>query len=152
MSFAGNDSKLTPETIERLCEAMKLGATNKIAADYVGVTRDCLQKWLAEAKKSNDPYLKRFLTAFLQARAQAAMKSLKVINDAAGLPKGAMSWRAAAWILERRYRDSYSQRSEVELSANVSANVSVSDLRNALDDMSDEGLEALEALAALAEG
>ena len=98
----GRPTKLTPETQKRICDAIKVGATYELAAQYGRVTYNTLNEWmkLGEAAKSGRFF--EFYEAVKSAEGEAAIKWLAVIDKAA-----AEAWQAAAWKLERRYPNSY---------------------------------------------
>lgn len=88
-------SKFTPETQQRIVDAIALGATYELAAKSAGVTYDTLNEW-----RKTRP---QFSEAIEKAEGAAAAKWLAAIETAAA--EGA--WQAAAWKLERRYPRDY---------------------------------------------
>jgi hypothetical protein len=113
----GRPTKLTPKTQERICQALRVGATYELAAQYGGISYEAFNLWrrrgeaeLERAEKarkntaireSEAPYV-QFLQATKDAESDAAIKWLAMIDKAA-----AETWQAAAWKLERRYPKSY---------------------------------------------
>lgn len=91
----GRPSKYTPEVAERICQAIELGATYELAAQYGGITYDTFNTWRKNKRE--------FLEAINAAEGKGATKWLAKIEQAAS--DGA--WQAAAWKLERRYPHSY---------------------------------------------
>lgn len=88
-------SKYTPETVAKILEAIKMGATYDLAAGYAGVHYDTFNEW-RKGKSEFSEQLKN-------AEGIAAMIWLAKIERAASDGE----WQAAAWKLERRYPHSY---------------------------------------------
>ena len=88
-------TKYTPETVKRITDAIKLGATYKLASAYGGITFQTFNTW-RETKPA-------FAQALQDAEGEAAVKWLAKIEAAAS--DG--NWQAAAWKLERRYPQDY---------------------------------------------
>ena len=88
-------SKYTPATAKKITDAIRVGATFRLACDYAGITEDTFSNW---RKKYSD-----FSDAIKEAEGGAAVGWLAKIEKAAN--DG--TWQAAAWKLERRYPESY---------------------------------------------
>jgi hypothetical protein len=95
-------TKLNPETLDRLVEAVQLGATWEMAAAAAGVDVSTVHRWRADEGNCE---LRDRLKA---AEAVGALTALRSIRDAAA----GGTWQAAAWLLERRYPADYGRRSE----------------------------------------
>lgn len=100
--MAGRRSKYTPETVDKLTQAIRLGATYQLACDYAGITRETFYQWMKGKADFSD--------AIKRAEGAASVTWLAKIEQAAS--DG--NWQAAAWKLERRYPDQYG-RNRVEL-------------------------------------
>lgn len=87
-------TKYTPEAVERICEAIRLGATYELAAGYAGITYATFNTWRQEKPQ--------FFDAVKEAEAAGALAWLRRIESAS-----AETWQAAAWKLERRYPQDY---------------------------------------------
>ena len=85
--------KLTPDVQKRICDAIAIGATYDLAAKYGGVTYETLNQW-----RKTKP---QFSEAVKEAEGRAAVGWLAKIEQAANQGH----WQAAAWKLERRYRN-----------------------------------------------
>ena len=111
----GRPTKLTAETTERICYAIRLGATYAMAAQYGGCSGDVLNDWINLAQTPDHPRHKpahlQFFQALKEAEADGVTKMLAVIDKAA-IQDG--QWAAAAWKLERRYPADYGRR-QVEI-------------------------------------
>ena len=91
-------SKRTPEAAERIIRAIRLGATNRLAAAAGGINVATFYRWLDADRAFRD--------AVKEAEGAAALAALAAIERAAQ----AGTWQAAAWLLERRYPEEYGRR------------------------------------------
>lgn len=109
--MAGRRSKYTPETVDKLTHAIRLGATYQLACNYAGISHETFHQW-----RKTKP---EFSEAITQAEGEAAIKWLDLVNKGAQeLPQ----W--AAWMLERRYPEMYG-RNRVELTGSVDTKVTL---------------------------
>ena len=90
----GRRSKYTPETVDKICQAIELGATYKLACQYAGINFDTFCQW----RETKSEFSDRINTA----EGKAAHRWLAKIEVAANV-----HWQAAAWKLERRYPQDY---------------------------------------------
>jgi len=95
----GRPSKLTPERRARLVQAARLGLTRELQADYAGVGRSTLARWLATGRKAKRGQFRELWEALKEAEAQGA--ALHMTRIAGASKEG--DWKAAAWLLERRH-------------------------------------------------
>jgi len=94
--------KYTSEIVEMLCDHIKQGRTFKDAALLCDITETTFQRW------KNDPDKSEFSASIKKAEA-VFRKQLEVrIQKASDT-----TWQAAAWLLERRWKDVYSLRNEI---------------------------------------
>lgn len=107
MARGGRKSKCTPELVERVTQALALGATRAMACHYVGIHPSTFCDWM----NTNG----EFSEAVKKAEAAAGLTWLARIEQAAS--DG--SWQAAAWKLERRYPDEFGRRLEQKVSINA---------------------------------
>lgn len=101
----GRPSKLTPETIKRITDAIRVGATYELAAQYGGVAYNTFNEWMKAGEAANSGKHREFYEAVKSAEGDAAVKWLAVIDRAA-----IEQWQAAAWKLERRYPREYGRQ------------------------------------------
>ena len=92
--MAGRRSKYTPETVDKLTQAIRLGATDELACNYAGIDGSTFYAWM-NAKPEFSEIIKA-------AKGAAAVKWLAKIEQA-----GEDNWQAFAWKLERRYPGQY---------------------------------------------
>ena len=93
--------------VDALIEALASGLTITASCGLVGIDRSTFYKW-----KQNYPEFKRAVDG---ARPIIESNMLELIKDQAPT-----DWRAAAWILERRFPEDFSLKREVDLQVNKS--------------------------------
>lgn len=123
MSDKGRPTKLTPETHEKVINAIRAGNYLETAAEYGGVTRQTLWNWMqrGEAEKARvaedgrrsvtkdeRPYV-NFFHAVTRARAEAETRNVALIQQASH-----EDWRAAAWFLERSFQKRWGNKQKIE--------------------------------------
>lgn len=89
--MAGRKTKYTPETVDKLVMAVKLGAPFNLACNYAGISQDTFYHWMNTKPE--------FSESIKSAEGAGVMQWLGKIEKAAS--EG--NWQAAAWKLERRY-------------------------------------------------
>ena len=104
--MAGRKTKLTPELQKEFCGYVSGGLTKKGAADAVCISETTLYDWLQRGQKDEDAGKDTVYSEFLESvkRAEAGFKltHIRTIQEAS-----ADDWKAAAWLLERCYRNEY---------------------------------------------
>lgn len=111
LRLVGRPSKLNPDCIARLVDALRAGHTRETAAALAGISRSTFNAWLAAAKESDaNPELLAFSDAVKGGELDAEDALLAIIRAAA--PK---QWQAAAWLLERRHPDRWGRRVKAEV-------------------------------------
>lgn len=96
---AGRRGKFA-EVENELLAHLRVGHTDKDACILAGINTDTLYTWLKDKPE--------FSEAVKKARMVAKDQCVKIIRRAA-----LKSWPAAAWYLERRFRDEYSTKHNV---------------------------------------
>ncbi len=98
-----SETKLTPEIQAELVECIEAGMYYQLAWDAVGIGKTTFYEWLKKGKLENaQPIYKNFREAIKKAKSSCAKKALHLINQ-----HSLKEWTAAAWLLERRYRQFY---------------------------------------------
>lgn len=107
MSNAGRQKKLTPELIERICQAIRAGNYAKVACGLVGISESVYYHWLSEAKKEGAEgiYLE-FLESIELAEAEAEVRAVALITQSAN--NGSL--RATQWFLERKHSERWGRK------------------------------------------
>ncbi len=95
-------TKLTPDVQRRIVTAIKQGATYELASHYGGITYKTFNEWMKQGESDSEGLFCEFREAIKKAEGEAAVKWLRVIENA-----GRESWQAMAWKLERRYPRDY---------------------------------------------
>ena len=95
-------TKLTDAIEKTICDAVAVGLTYESAGEYAGVSRRTVRYWMEWGEQKPHSRYAAFLHAVQQANARARINLLAKIQKAAG-----DEWRAAAWILERRFADEF---------------------------------------------
>lgn len=136
----GRKTKFTKDTVDKLVEAISMGASYDIACKYAGISFQSFNQWrngkgfpqsATEADKS------WFFEQIDAAEARVAMYWLGIINAAA--KNG--TWQAAAWGMERRFPLTYG-RNIVEVTGKDGGPVR-HDLRAIPDRAIDAAMEAM---------
>lgn len=111
----GRPPKLTPEVAEKILLFLKLGNSQKAAAQAAGVSESALQKWLAQGEREGTGRFFQFLQDVRRAQAEWQSAMVKTIQQAAlGKDGKGLKWQAAAWLLERRDPKNWAQRTPAE--------------------------------------
>lgn len=108
-------STMTPETIEAILRAVRLGVWPDRAAAMQGISASTMRNM-----RKRDP---EFATAMKRAEAEAESAVLSRILRAMD-----RQWTAAAWILERRWSERWAKREHVEVSTKGEAKQLLADL------------------------
>jgi transposase len=104
----GRPSALTPEVQRRVCEAIAAGNTRHDAAEYAGVGASTVRCWLARGRRQSRGKFQAFLAAVKKAEADAVVRNVAIIQNAAKT-----KWQAAAWWLERKRGEDWSQTKDL---------------------------------------
>lgn len=110
--------KLTRETLETALELKKGGANHKDIAAACGVCPQTFSTWANQPKTE----LQRELAEGLK-KAEADYKNALcaiILRDAKK-----RDWKAAAWLLERKYPEEYSRRDRIQAEVNQTTDATV---------------------------
>ena len=105
----GRPTKLTPETQKSICDAIRAGNYQDVAAQYAGITAATFYNWMVKGEAGKKSYLE-FFDAVKKAQADAEVRNVAIIGQAAQ-----KTWQAAAWLLERRNPDRWANKEKREL-------------------------------------
>lgn len=113
----GSNGKLTDDVSDKICQAIRTGATLEGAAAYAGVPRPTFFDWLRRGRRAGAraPY-----STFV-ANVEEALAAFEVGAMAQIAKAGSEEWQANAWRLERRFPDKYGRRTRVDGNVQVSA-------------------------------
>jgi hypothetical protein len=139
-------TKLTPETTKRICDAIKLGATYKDAANYGGIAYQTFNEWMTAGQDAKSGKFAEFSDAVTRAEALGRVGLLTTIEQSAR----SGDWRAAAWKLERRDPEGYGPR--MKLTGDKEHPVEVADATLSDDQRVDRLITLLESARARRDG
>ncbi len=88
----------TPECAKKITDAIRVGATFRLACMYAGISEDTFANWRTRYSDFSD--------AIKEAEGAGAVGWLAKIEKAANDD----NWQAAAWKLERRYPKEYGRQ------------------------------------------
>lgn len=101
-----------PDTIvvHKVARAIAAGLTRQLAAGSAGITPGVIDKWIRNGESGEGPFAEAYRIV-MAAEAEAALAMLEVVGGAAtgsaGFDKDTQDWKAAAWVLERRFPHQY---------------------------------------------
>ncbi len=125
----GRPSKLTPEIQSKIIEHVRNGTPQKYAAAAAGIKEPTLKTWLARGRKEESGIFSDFASALKDALGEFVARNVQIIQNAAEgvieetirettTPAGVretvtttrlvFEWTAAAWLLERRSQEDFS--------------------------------------------
>ena len=120
MATRGRKTKLTPELLDRLSQALSAGNYVETACAYAGISQSVYYAWVTEAKKPNAKKIyMEFMDTIERAKSVAEIRNLQIVQSAAQGDVNAgkdPEWRAATWFLERAYPRKWGRHERVELS------------------------------------
>ena len=103
-TLMGRPTVFNQEIADRVIEGVSRGLTMKNAASYGGISYSTLNRWRRRGEDSNeDDEFCQFWKRLERAKGEAALRLLNCVNSAAESGE----WKAATWILERRYPDEW---------------------------------------------
>ena len=98
--------------LDKLEQALAIGATFELAARYAGISPRTFTRWRSQAEQAKPgTALAELRDRLTQAEARAAIGWLVHIEQAAR----AGDWRAAAFMLERRYPEAFGRRVQADV-------------------------------------
>lgn len=103
-------AKLTREVQERIVQVIRAGGSHELAAAVAGVSERSLYAWLERGTRRGrrDATYRALRNAVERARAEHEGILVAQLSRAAS--KG--SWRAAAWLLERRFPERWARAAD----------------------------------------
>jgi len=107
---AGRPSKLTEET-KKLLNNITAGAPYEIACTAAGITYRTFRRWMRKGEHAKSGEFFQFFHAVEEANAQAAVRLLGAMQKA--INEGNVG--SAQFILERRFKKYFAQRSEQQV-------------------------------------
>ena len=111
MARTGRPTKLSPEIQEKIIVAVRNGNYIETAAQFAGINKDTLYRWLHLGAQQDTGAYHDFSDALHKALAQSEMMDVATITRAS-----ADQWQAAAWRLERKFPDRWGRTVKVNFS------------------------------------
>jgi transposase-like protein len=112
------EKKLTKELIKKAHGYISQGHYAIVVCSYLGISEATYYKWIQKAKEDQQNEKQSIYVEFFEsvkeAEAIAEMKHIENIKQASD--EG--TWQASAWYLERKHKDRWSNKQEVQLSGN----------------------------------
>ena len=93
---SGRPTKLTEETVLKLCESARLGMKVEHMCQRAGISTRAYYSWKAKAKRKEQPYY-QFMQRVEKALSDGIAHNLAIILKSA--KDG--NWTSSAWLLER---------------------------------------------------
>lgn len=109
--MAGRPTGLTPAVQERILAALRVGNTQRCAAELAGIGERTFYEWMARGQTGENPYA-QLVQAIKEAEAESERYLVEQIRNAGGEAK---QWTANAWMLERRRPKDWGKVERVEL-------------------------------------
>lgn len=97
--------KLNRELIEKAYRYVAAGNYIETVCVYLGISKNTWYTWLKKGEKQRQGIYRDFYDAIKKAEAEAEMRNVAIIQEAAR-----DTWQAAAWFLERKYPERWGKR------------------------------------------
>ena len=94
----GRPTKLTKALQEQICELLRWGNYIETACHYCEISKKSLYEWMKLGNQEEKGIHRDFLNAINKAMAEAEMRDVQNIHNAAKT-----DWKASAWRLERKF-------------------------------------------------
>jgi len=115
MSRTGRPTKLTAEIQQKIVTAIAAGNYIETSAALVGINRTTLQRWMKRGARAQSGKHADFCSAVHKALAQAEVRDVAIIGQAA-----VKQWQAAAWRLERKNHKRWGRKAVIVANHEVS--------------------------------
>lgn len=142
---SGRTTLLNKDRLDRVCSALRAGNTRRAAAAYAGIDDGTFLEWMRrgqgndKVRPKTDLYAE-FADAVKKAEAESEVALVATVRTAAQ-----RAWQASAWLLERRFPDSWAaveKRAEALALTKAAEPVSSEDLMSVLAQLPPDVLEA----------
>lgn len=122
-----NNGKLNDELIEKFKNYISQGNYVNVVCDFLNINESTYYDWVKRGKEEQsqglDTIYTKFAKSIKEAEAIAEMRHLqnilKTANDG--------TWQASAWYLERKHKNRWSVKQEIEHSGDVKIKVGFDD-------------------------
>jgi transposase len=130
--------KLTPEIQKTLCDLLRVGMYINVSCQMARISEKTFYNWMERGKaeaervekgqRSKEPEFYSFLQSVTQAMAEFEARALVSIDKAANgrgaeydrngkliRPAIEADWKAATWLLERKFPDRWGKRDQIKM-------------------------------------
>lgn len=101
-------SKFDDTVKGHILDSLRAGNTRTDAAAYAGISHSTLFEWIRRSKANPEGPFGAFFDEVKKAEADAVVRNVALIQKAA-----TDTWQAAAWWLERKYPEHWSQHRDL---------------------------------------
>tara|TARA_Y100000592_G_scaffold81075_1_gene128411 strand:- start:1937 stop:2374 length:438 start_codon:yes stop_codon:yes gene_type:complete len=129
-------TKLNTEIQALICQAIELGMTYKLSAQYAGISETTFHAWMSRGRDEETGIYNEFLKSVKKAESKGALANLAIIQKTA--KEG--NWQASAWILERRHNYTSRQEPLIEVqidNSQISVNQLIEQIKIANETLND---------------
>ena len=120
-------SKLTIDLINKASKYISEGHYTNVICQYLGIAETTFYSYVNQGKEDieadKDTIYAKFLKSVKEAEAMAEMRHLQNILKTA--QEG--TWQASAWYLERKHKNRWSTKQEIEHTGNQTIRVEITD-------------------------
>lgn len=134
-----SDPERRDRIIRVFTDALEKCLPNTTACELAGISEATYYGWMSAGEEGLEPYAS-FYEAVTRARARGEECMVDVVHlatlekrDAEGNPTGMVDWKAAAWLLERRFPERYGAAVTVRKAEEKALGVLLERLREGLD-------------------
>ena len=121
------NGKLNDELIAKFTKYISQGNFTVVVCDYLGINESTYYNWIKRGKEDSlqdsETIYTKFCKSIKEAEAIAEMNHISNIVQTAN--DG--TWQASAWYLERKHKNRWSAKQELEHSGDVKIKVGFSD-------------------------
>jgi hypothetical protein len=107
---AGRKSKLTPEVLARLCDALRAGDFYQNACRFAGVDYSSFRRWMVKGEKAKRGEFRELYDAVTRALAECEVELVRRWKA-----QTANNWQACRDLLARRFPERWAPRAQHEL-------------------------------------
>ena len=104
----GRRSKLTPEVQQRIVSALRAGNYLHVAAEYAGIGKSTLYRWIQRGNVESHGAYRDFRDAVRTAEREAEVRAVAIVQKHMN-----NNWQAAMTFLERKYPHRWGRKDRV---------------------------------------
>jgi len=134
----GRPLVLTPVVAESIFRSLLAGSSERDACFIAGISSNRITGWRMRAKKKGDEPFKTFIDGVNVFNAYGKKCLMKIIRG-----HSSDDWKAAAWLLERRFPDEFGRTNRVNVNTDNELNISIKAVESPYK-MSDDEKQLLE--------